>query len=403
MTDLQFNDQSAVASRLRMARRSQRLTQGEAAEQIGMSRTTLVAIEKGDRPVRPSELVQLSGLYGQSVNELLRPTELSEDFGAQFRLPLESIVAGGDLEHCVAQLGRLADNYKELERVANAPLPQRYPPEASIGGLSPEAAGESVAMAERNRLGLGDGPVSDLRELLESDVGLRIFYLPLPSKVAGLFIHSSRLGSCIAVNANHPFERQRWSLAHEYAHFLAQRSTTEVTLLHAYQRVPATERFADAFAGNFLMPAVGLKRRFHEIRQARSEGVTPADLLVLSDRYQVSLEALARTLQSLGLLRPSTWELLSSSGFRVNEARELLELAARPADRELLPLRYRYLAAQCLASGEISEGQFAKFLQLDRVRARQLAMRLANRIGLDESGEITNVTLDADKHLESAS
>ena len=33
------------------------------------------------------------------------------------------------------------------------------------------AAAESLAAGERNRLGLGDGPVLELRKLLEADVG----------------------------------------------------------------------------------------------------------------------------------------------------------------------------------------------------------------------------------------
>ena len=45
-----------------------------------------------------------------------------------------------------------------------------------VPGATPEQRGEEVAAEERTRLGLGDGPVADLRALLEEAVGVRVFY-----------------------------------------------------------------------------------------------------------------------------------------------------------------------------------------------------------------------------------
>lgn len=346
-----------------------------------------------ERPLRPQEMIELARLYERPLNELLRPAPVPEDFVARFRLRPGEAGEHDELASSVELLQELADDYTELERLSGAPLPQRYPPEADIASLPPAAAGETLAASERNRLGLGDAPVHHLRQMLESDVGLRIFFLRLPSRVAGLFVASASYGGCIGINAGHPGERQRWSLAHEYAHFLAQRSRTEVTVLHAYRRVPATERFAEAFAENFLLPPSGVKRRFHEVQQSRHEGVTPADLLHLADLFQVSLEALVRRLENLDLLRPHTWDRLVKQGFRVGEARQMLELAALPPDEELLSLRYRYLAVEAYLKGNISEGQFARLLRTDRTNARRLARQLSHRVSLDESGTLSDVAL----------
>jgi Zn-dependent peptidase ImmA (M78 family) len=159
------------------------------------------------------------------------------------------------------------------------------------------------------------------------------------------------------------------------------------------------ERFADAFAENFLLPASGVKRRFHEIRQSRREGVTPADLLHLADLFQVSLEALVRRLENLDLVRPHTWDRLVKQGFRVGEARKMLELAALPPDEELLPLRYRYLAVEAYLNGNVSEGQFARLLRTDRTTARKLGHQLSHRIGMDETGTISDIEIS---HLDAA-
>ncbi len=380
--------------RLRAARRASRLTQQDVAERMGVARTTIVAIEKGDRAPRPGEIMSFARIYNLQVNELLRPSPVPADFVTQFRLSPGDEGLRTELEDAVSSLQRLADDYVELERVAAAPLPQRYPAERNIEGTQPQRAGEMLANSERNRLGIGDGPVFQLRQMLESDVGIRIFSLPLPARVAGLFVYSAAYGVCVAINSGHPFERQRWSLSHEYAHFIAQRQSTEITMLNPNQRVPAAERFADAFAENFLMPAAGMQRRFEEVRQVRKNGVTPADLLHLADLYQVSLEALVRRLENLNLVRAHTWDRLVNQGFRVHEARDMLERAAMPADTETLPLRFRYLAVEAFLRGEISEGQFARFLRSDRTTARGLAMQLSHRISLDEDGVIADVEFD---------
>lgn len=79
-----------------------------------------------------------------------------------------------------------------------------FPPTYALNvpGATPEQRGEEVAAAERTRLGLGDGPVSDLRTLLEEAVGVRVFYLDLPPEVGGLFASNDELGACIAINRN---------------------------------------------------------------------------------------------------------------------------------------------------------------------------------------------------------
>ena len=67
-----------------------------------------------------------------------------------------------------------------------APLRFNYPPEVVLNPrIDAAELGEGVAIHERQRLGLGDQPVIDLRSTLEWDVGLRIFYWDLPSPSRG--------------------------------------------------------------------------------------------------------------------------------------------------------------------------------------------------------------------------
>lgn len=397
-------DPREIGRRLQEARKARGLTQQDAADHIGVARTTITAIEKGERRIQPAELVRLAAYYGRDVGEFVRAGQPVEAFSVQLRAALApSEATDEELAPSTWDFQRLCEDYLELERLCQAPMPQKYPPPYDISGVAPEVAAEDVATAERNRLGLGDGPIVNLRELLENDIGLRVFYMDLPSRVAGMYAYTDQLGGCIAVNRKHPPERRRASGAHEYAHFLSKvkRFRSEVAVLGRYQRVPDHERFANAFASAFLMPASGLRRRYHEIQRSRGGRVTPADLCTLADLYFVSVEALTRRLEDLNLLPSGTWDRLRGAGFKVREAQALLGLAERSEADHLLPIRFRYLATEAFERGELSEGQYARFLRVDRLEARRIAEELARSPMVADTGEIGSLPLNLGEPLSS--
>jgi Zn-dependent peptidase ImmA (M78 family)/DNA-binding XRE family transcriptional regulator len=388
-------DLRVLGIRLQEARKARGLTQQDAAESLGVARTTMTAIEKGERSLQSDELLQLAVLYGRPLHDLLRQREPLIDFTVQFRSSLQQQgLEAPETASVIAELQQLGDDYLELEALRNAPLPHRYPTPYDVSGIFAERAAEDVATAERNRLGLGDGPIPNLREVLENDVGLRIFTLKMPPKIAALFGYSDRVGGCIALNSGHPEPKQRWSLAHEYAHFLTRRYQAEVTVLAAYRRVPESERFADTFSRFLLMPAAGLSRRFNEIKQARQGATTPADLVKLASFYLVAFEALVRHLEALRLLPFGTYQDLIDRGFRVREAERLLELPPPTTSSEQLPLRYQLLAAEAFQKEQITEGQFARFVRLDRLAARELYLTLQQHLDLSDEGDLNQFGLD---------
>ena len=74
-----------LGERLRIAREAGGINQAEAASAIEVARTTLVAIEQGQRRVRMTELQQLAKLYGTSVNAVLRQEAIQVDLAPRFR------------------------------------------------------------------------------------------------------------------------------------------------------------------------------------------------------------------------------------------------------------------------------------------------------------------------------
>jgi Zn-dependent peptidase ImmA (M78 family)/DNA-binding XRE family transcriptional regulator len=380
-------DGGPLGTRLRAAREARGLTQAQAAAELGVSRPLLIDMEKGSREVQPGELITLAGLYGRPVSELLRPTAPPVAIGARFRAALASAPETENLPGLITRLEELADNYLDLLRRAGAEPPGQESPVHRIDHLDPAQAAEDLAVEERNRLGLGDGPIQRLREILEIEAGLRIFIEPLPSRVAGMFVYVESLGGCIALNANHPAERRRWTLAHEYGHFLVSRDRAEVTFIGHRRQLPDSERFADAFAANFLMPRTGLSRRFNELKRSKAGQVTPAMLVQLAHAYQVSVQALTLRLEDLRLIRAGTWDRLRDNNFQPRVAARVLGLEADDEHAaDVLPFHYRLLATQLYADGEITEAQLARYFDTDIVGARRVYQLLTETHDISDEG-----------------
>ena len=201
-------DSRVLGRRLREARKARGLTQQETAEALDIARTTIVALEKGERSMRPSELIRLAALYGRPVSDFMGSKEPISDMTLQFRSAVTKIASPQeqeDLRRSIQEFQLLCEDYRHLGTLNELFLQRDYAPAYSLMNYDPE----DVASSERNRLGLGDGPFLHLRETLENDAGLHVFFLDLPSRVSGIFSFVHELGGCIAVNARHPAERIR--------------------------------------------------------------------------------------------------------------------------------------------------------------------------------------------------
>lgn len=373
---LETMDMKVLGRELQQARVRKGMTQEQAAKIIGVARTTVVAIEQGNRRIRAGELIKLAQAYGLSVSDFVRPHPVLEMPEPQLQGPTLKTKEDNELiAPYVEQLKQVARDYLELEKIMNAPIVRKYSSEYSVGNLEADEAAEDIASEERIRLGLGDGPIPLLRDVLEQDVGLRIFYFPLPVKLSTIYLYDDQVGGCIAINKLHLEEHRRLSLAHEYGHFLTYRYKPEVFVEEGYYlRKPESERLADDFAIAFLMPANGVKRRFNDIRRTK-EHITVGDLSTLAHYYGVSAETMAHRLEDLKLVPSGFWNQLRREGFglRVRETQQYLGFATLPANEQQFPLRYQYLAVEAFDNGLISEGLLARFLGVDRLEARSIA------------------------------
>ena len=94
-------DPRVLGARLQDARRARGLTQQAVADRLGIARTTLVAIEKGERRILPDELIKLAAIYGRPVSEFVAKHVVVEGFVPQFRASWKDVfVEDSELREC---------------------------------------------------------------------------------------------------------------------------------------------------------------------------------------------------------------------------------------------------------------------------------------------------------------
>jgi len=377
-TPLEEIPPAAVGERLRLAREAAGVTQSDAADSIDVARTTLVAMEQGQRRARMNELQRLARRYGTSVNALLRQEAVHVDLTPRFR---KLFVSSAAAEAEAAQLlSNLARAEVELENLLGVKRTRNYPPERPVLRGDVRVQAEQDATDLRQRMGLGVGPVEDIVKLLELDVGLCLYVRCIDRHNSGLFAYDEVLGVCILLNASHPRDRRTQTAAHECGHLVTNRREPEVLFRDTPENT-REERYAAAFARAFLTPPRAVMQKFQEVT-AGSAKFSRRHIIVLAHFFGVSREAIVRRLEELELIKRGTWDWFQANGGITDEQeRQVLGDLSVPdaekadADRPTT-LRLNLLAAEAYRKELLSEGQLARLLHLDRVELRGILDRL---------------------------
>ncbi|HXU33264.1 MAG TPA: XRE family transcriptional regulator [Thermoanaerobaculia bacterium] len=254
--------QQELGRRIRSAREACRLTQEQVAEHLGVSRPTVVQIEVGNRSVSSLELDRLAHLFGRDLRGFVSESfDEADSLAALFRAQPDVLAQPGvadALRDCVT-LGREITNLERLlgiDRGVAATV--AYPMPLPTNRWAAIQQGERLAGEERRRLGLGDAALPDIAELLETQ-GIRTGVINLPADVSGLTLNDRAVGFFVIANRSHHILRRRFSLAHEYAHVLADRDRFGL-VSRSSERDHLIEVRANAFGASFLMPEEGIRQ-----------------------------------------------------------------------------------------------------------------------------------------------
>ncbi len=360
----------ALGARLKNARTLAKLTQEAAAQVVGMARTTVVAIEAGRRPITPSELRAFAGLYHIPESDLLAESRQPLDMEVKFRSQTTGPQEADELA-VMLQLNKLAASAIEIETLVRSPHPHLDFPPLTFDRDSPlDQQAEDAALSLRQRLGIGLGPIQDLNALIESDLGLRVFERPLPSRVSGATAFDETFGGFVLVNAKHPLARRRLTAAHEICHPLLRKLGPAV-LLEGDRFDDKEDKFCDAFARAFLMPAVSVRKKVAELKSLAGDFAV-RHLLMMAIYFNVSIEAMVRRLEGLGLVDRGLFESLREQGLGSKHLEAVRKEMGNDANAARFTPRLLLLAGVAFDRELLSEQQIAHKLDLDLVTVRRV-------------------------------
>lgn len=339
---------ATLAERLTQARNKKKIIQQEAADALGISRPTFISIEKGQRRLSPTELLTLADLYEVDAFNLVATPQDELDLTVQFRYDLTRQDLGMEMQRdaldtAIKQLQEMATTYLELEQMLGKKRIFHVPTQYTLQGhRDVKAYAAQAARQERARLQLGDEPVPHLAQLLEEEYGVRVFRFSMPSWVSGFYGYAPGLGGCIALNEDHPPERQLHTLAHEKGHLNTAAQSIQVQVQSARSRNTPEEQFAGAFAMQFTLPELGVRKLVSDCIE-RNDGEAPsiADLVAMSHHYGVSFEAFLRRLVDLGYLPSGEVKRLTSMKV-VKETKQSLKLSTQRPPSALERILNRY-------------------------------------------------------------
>ncbi len=385
---LDHRSPAEVGERLRLAREAARITQASAAAAANVARTTLIAIEQGQRKIRMDELLCLTKQYGTSINALFRREAIHIDLTTKFRNARAP--ANAAVEAAARLLTDLASAEAELEDLLGIDRVRNYPRQHLILPGDVRVQAEQDAFEVRQWLGLGRGPVPDVETLLELEFGVRVFVRTVDSRISGLYAFDDAVGACMLFNATHPRSRRNCAAAHELGHLISKRDESEALLDESSDHA-RDGRYADTFARAFLTPARSVMRKFQQITVGSSH-LSRRHVIVMAYAFAISHEAMVRRLEELKLVREGTWDWFNGhGGITEAQTRQVLGEAAfeeiyATSGQEPISLRLNVLAAEAWKRELLSEGQLARLLGLDRVELRKILDALdADPVEADEA------------------
>lgn len=369
-----------IGERLRIARENAQITQNVSAQEIGVARTTIVAIEQGLRKIRIDELQKLASLYKTTVNALLRAEAVTINISPSFRKSKNANIE--DVCEAVKLLENLVRAEVELENALGVKKRTNYPMEERIIPTSKSSLkrlAETTAESLRNTLGLSSSPVLDILSILDANLGIRVYLRPIKGNISGIYAYNSAIGACMLINSNHPAKRQRLTGIHELGHFMSNRDSQHII----YKEIDSSklENYADFFCRAFLMPEGLVTKKFLEITEGQSH-LTRRHIILLADFFKVSREAITKRLEELLLVKKGIWDWFQNNG-GITDHQEEIVLGKKPeryldeiASTDKIPPRILLLAYQAWKNDLYSEGQLANLLILSRHEMREILCNL---------------------------
>ncbi|MDP7018825.1 MAG: XRE family transcriptional regulator [Pirellulaceae bacterium] len=316
-----------IGTAIRSQRESMRMTVGQLAKRVGVSRNTITNYESGKTEPSASDLVRLSEALGCQVAELLGIGEITPPprFAFRAHVPLRKDPS------IIVSARKYLRAYAEIEEIMDSRLSgqlRRFV--CNKDGPLSDRDIEAVADTLRQSCGLHDTGPENIASMLES-LGVRTLFFEHDGK--GLEGLSTIQGDMVLVLLrlrSRIVERTIFSAAHELGHLvlhpqLFSDNSEEV----ADEDSKRYEKEADSFAGNFLVPSDEVVRIWREERLDRLSLFNA--LLLLKRIFHVSFHCLYHRVTELDLTQPVDRPIF------INQIKRQLGITGKATMEELEP------------------------------------------------------------------
>lgn len=286
-------------------------SQDDVANALGVSRVMVSYWESGKRDPNDRQLAAVARLVHVPVANLLSDEGLPDDSGVAWMMfrGAESTLPSPALRGLKEFEGFL-DTYADLADAAGFEIRGMIQSPFLLAGVGFSSQEDVRRKAEEVRayLRLGLGPVGDVDDACDL-LGVTVYRTELGDDlretISGAFFKHPRVGLSILVNLEMTPGRRRFTIAHELAHALFH-SDKEPFVLSGLSKDPK-EKFADAFAGEFLMPVEGIRRVLEE-HGIGPRITSPAEVVHLQRFFNVSFETALVRLRQARLLDARHYE-----------------------------------------------------------------------------------------------
>ncbi len=383
------DEDTALAARLRTIRERLGFSQDDVASLTGQPRPVVSNWETGVRRPNSHQLDKLARIYRTPLDELLggRPRPKPDFENLMFRDAGDRLDAKGRFE--IQRFLAFLDAYGDfLEALDQPPGLSRSPLTLHEGFMSKEDVRRRAEDA-RAYLRLGPGPITSLDSVADV-AGITVYRAPLGADllgtVSGAFLPHDRVGFSILINGETIPGRQQFSLAHEIGHALFHGDRLYVNFFGRRERA---ERFANAFAGEFLVPTHHLRATVEALGTSKLSD--PETVVHLQRYYRVSYSMMLVRLAQANLIAgddiPRLGEIRAVNlAARLGYAIERDDWAQDPEDWGLagFPPRLLRLLRRAHAEGKITVGGAAAMTGLAAEDIEELLTDQPDREGRGE-------------------
>lgn len=272
--------QSTIATNLSRARSRMGLSMEHLANIANCSKQAISYYENGHRTPDSQTLLKFSNIFG------VEPDYFYTSQVVKFSLNDINYREGGSLSQSqrneveTLTASKLSD-YLELEIIAKEVIEFQNPIEDLTIQNTNDA--EKAAKQLRKKWKLGEGPISNISNLLEKN-GVRIIKIDFGFNYnhAGLsgWAENKTIPVIVVNDSQKDISRRRFTILHELGHLLL--------IMHKSLDIETIERICDAFAGAVLLPYETLIQEFGRNRTA----ITMSELIRIKELYGISIKAI---------------------------------------------------------------------------------------------------------------